>query len=178
MYIWPVLIKSRRSHLVNHGRMTVVAFNKEFQGATEMDCSSSSYKTFWRKRLPKRFRHIYGALAIVAALMLFVIPTSLAWSFLNDFAQESELAEILEADNNNMNVVQTVRRDLKECDQLEAKLRDTDPKSAEYKSIKSSCDCLKQEVAGTMPCIVEGYDEYGVPVVMSYKEFVEKTTPD
>lgn len=141
-----------------------------------MENSSSSYKTFWRKRLPKRYRFFYRTLALAAACLLFVVPTFLAWSFLNNFTKESELAEILEVDNNNMNAVKKVSRDLKEYSQLEAKLETIDPGSAEYKEIKSTCDSLRQEVAGTMPSLVEGYDEQGVPILMSYKEFLERTT--
>lgn len=140
-----------------------------------MESSSSSYKTFWRKRLPRRSRYIYRTLIVIAICLLFIVPTFLAWSVLNDLNKDTEMAELLYCDSMDRNTVTIVRKDLEECDRLEAELETADPGSAEYEAARVSYDSLRRQIAETMPGLVEGYDGDGLPILMTYKEYVKKT---
>lgn len=140
-----------------------------------MESSSSSFKVFWRKRLPRRYRFIYYSLTLIAVILILIIPAYTSWSYLNNLNKESELAEILEADNQNSNTLMLARKGLKECSQLEARLESIDPNSSEYETVSASYDSIRQEIAELMPSLVKSYDENGLPVLMPYREYLKKT---
>ncbi|MBN2168630.1 MAG: hypothetical protein JW738_05245 [Actinobacteria bacterium] len=130
---------------------------------------------FWRKPLHGPVKIVFYFFAAICLSLILVVPTYVSLTFYKNHNAEKELQNILDAGTEFEQLSKEVRQELDDYDQIQAKLHSVDPGSHEYNELKESGNALRQDIASKMPALVESYDEEGLPVLMTYKEYVETT---
>ncbi|MBN1288489.1 MAG: hypothetical protein JXA49_02500 [Actinobacteria bacterium] len=130
---------------------------------------------FWRKPLYGKLKIISYFFTIVCLGLILVVPTYVSYTFYKNHSADKELQHILDSGAEFDQLSREVKQELDEYNQLQSELESIDPGNPEYAKLKESSNALRRNIAARTPNLVKSYDEEGLPVLMTYKEFIGTT---